>query len=96
MAWARALYTRATTGPTYPADDGDRREIRLFGVELPIRASTTLLLVTLVFVLDYSRAFIPSEIQALGRDVAAKSVSGPGTRDPVRARSARGHRAALS
>ena len=68
---ARELYGRATAGPAYPADDGDRRDIRLFGVDLPLRATTALLVVTLVFVLDFSRALIPPEIQALGRDPAA-------------------------
>lgn len=71
MAWARSLYARATTGPAYPAGDGDRREIDVVGVDLPLRATTALLIVTLVFVLDYSRAFVPPEIQALGRDAAA-------------------------
>jgi membrane protease YdiL (CAAX protease family) len=68
---ARELYRRATTGPAYPADDGDRREVRVFGLDLPLRATTALLVVTLVFVLDYSRTLIPPEIQALGRDAAA-------------------------
>jgi membrane protease YdiL (CAAX protease family) len=68
---ARELYLRATAGPAYPADDGDRREVRLFGVDLPLRATIALLVVTLVFVLDFSRVLIPPEIQALGRDPAA-------------------------
>lgn len=71
MGTAHELYLRATTGPAYPADDDDRREIRLFGVDLPLRATTALLVVTFVFVLDFSRAFVPPEIQALGRDPVA-------------------------
>jgi membrane protease YdiL (CAAX protease family) len=71
LASARALYARVTTGPAYPAEEGDHRDVRVFGVDLPVRATTALLLVTLVLVLDYSRAFFPPEIQALGRDAAA-------------------------
>ena len=71
MAWARALYDRATTGPAYPPDDGDHRDVRLFGVDLPLRATTAVLVVTLIFVLDFSRALIPPEIQALGGDPVA-------------------------
>ena len=56
-----------TAGPAYPASDGDRRTIRILGLDLPVRASTAILVMTLVVLFDFSRTFIPADIQALGR-----------------------------
>jgi hypothetical protein len=58
-------------GPAYPASDADRRTVRLLGLDLPLRATTVILVVTLVLLFDFSRTFIPGEIQALGRSAEA-------------------------
>jgi len=61
------LISRATSGPAYPPDDGDRAEIRLAGLDLPVRAAAALFLVTFVVLLDYTRTLIPADILTLGR-----------------------------
>ncbi len=60
------LISRATSGPGYAPDDGDRAEIRAAGLDLPIRASVALFVVTFVMLLDYSRTLFPADILALG------------------------------
>ena len=60
-----------TAGPAYPASDGDRRTIRILGLDLPVRASTAIVVMTLVVLFDFSRTFIPADIQALGRAAEA-------------------------
>lgn len=67
----RALATRLLEGPAYPASGADRRTVRLLGLDLPLRATTVILVVTLVLLFDFSRTFIPQEIQALGRSAEA-------------------------
>jgi membrane protease YdiL (CAAX protease family) len=61
------LIARATTGPTYVPDEGDRTEVRIAGLDLPVRATVALLVVTVIVLLDYTRTLIPPDIQALGR-----------------------------
>lgn len=61
------LISRATSGPTYPPDERDRAEMRIAGLDLPVRATVALFLVTFVVLLDYTRTLIPADIQALGR-----------------------------
>lgn len=61
------LIARATTGPTYPPDEGDRADVRIAGLDLPVRATVALLVVTVLVLLDYTRTLIPPEVQALGR-----------------------------
>lgn len=58
-------------GPAYPASDGDRRTVRIAGLELPLRATTVVVAVTLILLFDYTRTFIPREIQDLGRTAEA-------------------------
>lgn len=60
-----------TAGPTYPASDGDRRTVRILGLDLPVRASIAIVVMTLVVLFDFSRTFIPADIQALGRAAEA-------------------------
>jgi membrane protease YdiL (CAAX protease family) len=67
----RALAARFVDGPAYPASDADRRTVRLLGLDLPLRATSVILVVTLVLLFDFSRTFIPQEIQALGRSAEA-------------------------
>lgn len=67
----RTLATRFVDGPAYPASAADRRTVRILGLDLPLRATTAITVVTLVLLFDFSRTFIPAEIQALGRSAAA-------------------------
>jgi membrane protease YdiL (CAAX protease family) len=67
MVGLAELISRATSGPDYPADDGDHAEIRIAGLDLPVRATAALFLVTFVVLLDYTRTLIPADIAALGR-----------------------------
>jgi membrane protease YdiL (CAAX protease family) len=56
----RALYDRAIAGPAYPPNEADLRDIRLFGIELPRRASVAVLAATALIVLDQLRFLIPA------------------------------------
>jgi CAAX prenyl protease-like protein len=67
MARLAELLSRATSGPAYPPDEGDRAEIGIAGLDLPVRATVALFVVTFVVLLDYTRTLIPADIQALGR-----------------------------
>ena len=67
----RRFATGFTAGPAYPASDGDRRTVRILGLELPVRASIAIVVMTLVVLFDFSRTFIPADIQALGRAAEA-------------------------
>jgi len=61
------LWAWLTTAPPNQATDADRRTIDLVGLHLPRRASVVVAVTTLALLLDYSRTFLPDEIQALGR-----------------------------
>ena len=65
------LAGRFVDGPAYPASEADRRTVRILGLELPLRATTAILVVTLALLFDFSRTAIPEEIQALGRAAEA-------------------------
>ena len=67
----RRVVTSFTAGPDYPPTDGDRRIVRVLGLDLPVRASTAILVMTLVVLFDFSRTAIPAEIQAIGRAAEA-------------------------
>jgi membrane protease YdiL (CAAX protease family) len=60
------LFDRFVTAPAYPPEPDDLRTVRFFGLELPIRASVAIVVVTLVVLFDYTRTFIPEPIRALG------------------------------
>lgn len=60
------LLERFVAGPDYPPEPGDLRTLRFFGLELPVRASVAIVVVTLVVLFDYTRTFIPEPIRALG------------------------------
>lgn len=60
-----------TAGPAYPASDADRRTFRLLGLELPLRATTAIVVMTLVVLFDFTRTAIPEDVQAIGRAAAA-------------------------
>jgi membrane protease YdiL (CAAX protease family) len=61
------LLARATAGTAYPADAGDRRDVRILGLDLPVRSTIALLLVTVVVLLDYARTLVPADLRQLGR-----------------------------
>lgn len=67
----RRLRAGLTAAPTYVGSAADRRTVRILGLELPLRATTAILVVTLVLLFDYSRTAIPQEVQAIGRAAAA-------------------------
>ncbi|HEV2005290.1 MAG TPA: CPBP family intramembrane glutamic endopeptidase [Candidatus Limnocylindrales bacterium] len=67
MTGLAELISGATSGPMYSPDDADRADIRIAGLDLPVRATAALFLVTFVVLLDYTRTLIPADIVALGR-----------------------------
>jgi membrane protease YdiL (CAAX protease family) len=56
-----------TRAPAYPATELDRREIQVFGLRLPWRATLAIVVVTLVVVADASRTLLPDALDSLGR-----------------------------
>ena len=52
MSRLRRLFDRAVTGPSYPPDDADLVDLRLFGLDVPLRASVTVLAATALIVVD--------------------------------------------
>jgi len=67
----RRAWSAFVDGPSYPATAADRQTIRLFGLDLPLRATTAIIAVTLILLFDFSRTAIPEEIQAVGRAASA-------------------------
>jgi hypothetical protein len=63
----RALAARFVDGPAYPASDADRRTVRVMGLDLPVRATTAIVVAMVVLLFDFTRTAIPFEVQAIGR-----------------------------
>jgi Type II CAAX prenyl endopeptidase Rce1-like len=63
----RRAWRRLATAPVDTTTDADRRTIDVVGLRLPIRASVAIAVVTFALLFDYSRTFIPADVQALGR-----------------------------
>jgi membrane protease YdiL (CAAX protease family) len=61
-----SLFDRFVAGPAYPPAPEDLRTVRFFGLELPVRASVAIAVVTLLVLFDYTRTFIPEPIRSLG------------------------------
>lgn len=61
------LVDRVVAAPTYPARSGDRRVVAVAGLELPVRASVALAVVTFAVLLDHSRLLVPADLAAWGR-----------------------------
>lgn len=59
MEALRRLYERATAGPDYPADAGDLADVRLAGLELPLRAAATVFVVTALILVDELHWLLP-------------------------------------
>jgi hypothetical protein len=71
----RDLYDRAVAGPAYPPDASDLAEIRLFGLQLPARASVAVLAVTALLVVDHLDWLLQAGTSAgLGEELRAVSV----------------------
>jgi membrane protease YdiL (CAAX protease family) len=70
------LAERFVAGPAYSPTDADERTFRVLGLELPLRATTAILVVTLVLLFDFSRTAIPREVQDLGRTAEAARYQG--------------------
>lgn len=54
--------------PAYPPSAGDLRTVRLAGLELPLRATIVVAVMTLAVIFDFSRTFIPDELIAYDRN----------------------------
>ena len=67
----RRLASAFTAGPAYPTAEEDRRIVRVLGLDLPLRASLAILIMTLVVLFDFTRTAIPEDIQAIGRAAGA-------------------------
>jgi hypothetical protein len=71
----RDLYDRAVAGPAYPPDASDLAEIRLFGLQLPARATVAVLAVTALLVVDHLDWLLQAGTSAgLGEGLRAVSV----------------------
>ncbi len=51
-----SLFARATAGPSYPPSPEDLEDVRVAGLDLPLRATVALFVATLVILLDYTGA----------------------------------------
>jgi membrane protease YdiL (CAAX protease family) len=60
-----------TAGPPYPASPADRRTVTIAGLTMPLRAGVAIAVVTFALLFDYSRTFIPWDVQLIGRDATA-------------------------
>ena len=54
--------------PDYPPDDGDRRTVRLAGLDLPLRATVAVVAVTLIVIFDFQRTLIPDALVEYDRN----------------------------
>jgi membrane protease YdiL (CAAX protease family) len=70
----RDAWAALTAGRAYPATEADRRTVTLAGLELPIRATVAIAVVTFALLFDYSRTFIPADVADLGRAPEATRV----------------------
>lgn len=63
-----------TTPPADRIAAADRREVGLVGLQLPVRASIAIAVVTLALLLDFSRTLLPDDVLAAGRTPEAMRV----------------------
>ena len=61
------LWRRATAAPVYEATAADLRTVSLAGLELPVRATIAIAVVTFAVLFDFSRTFLPADAFLLGR-----------------------------
>lgn len=62
MRALRRAWATLSTGPSYPAEPADLRTITLVGLELPLRASMAIAVVTLAVLVDLSGSFVPRDL----------------------------------
>ena len=75
MTRLRDLHDRAVAGPEYPPDTADLAEVRLFGVQLPVRATVAVLAATALLVIDHLGVLLgPTASAGLGDGLRATSV----------------------
>jgi membrane protease YdiL (CAAX protease family) len=58
----RQLWQRAIAAPAYVATAADRRTFSLAGLELPVRATAVIVVVTFAVLLDHTRTLIPADL----------------------------------
>ncbi|HET9615091.1 MAG TPA: type II CAAX endopeptidase family protein [Candidatus Limnocylindrales bacterium] len=54
--------------PSYPADERDRRTVRIAGLDLPLRATVVVVVVILVVIFDFQRTLIPDQLLRYDRN----------------------------
>lgn len=54
--------------PSYPADERDRRTVRIAGLDLPLRATVVVVAVILVVIFDFQRTLIPDQLLRYDRN----------------------------
>ena len=75
MSRLRSLYDRAVAGPEYSPNAADLAEIRLFGLQVPVRATVAVLAATALIVIDHLGLLVASTTSAeLGSGLRAVSV----------------------
>ena len=70
----RRLWRRATKAPDYPAVRDDLRTFSLAGLELPLRATTAIAVVTFAVLIDFSQVLLPPGTLADGRTPEAMRI----------------------
>jgi len=60
LDFLRRLYARATTGPEYPPDAADLRDLTIVGLSFPRRASIAVFATTAIIVADQLRLAVPA------------------------------------
>ena len=68
MSSVRGFLGRMFAMPSYPPDAGDRRTVRLSGLDLPFRATVAVVAVILIVIFDFQRTFIPDALIRYDRD----------------------------
>ena len=63
MEQLRQLFAGATAGPEYPPDEGDRRDVSLFGLQIPLRASVAIAATTALIVVDQTGWLSPDRLE---------------------------------
>lgn len=68
MSLARNLVARMFTMPAYPPDGRDLRTFLLAGLDVPIRATVTVVAVILIVIFDFQRTLIPDALVQYDRN----------------------------
>ncbi|HEY7735912.1 MAG TPA: CPBP family intramembrane glutamic endopeptidase [Candidatus Limnocylindrales bacterium] len=70
---SRLVRLRVGLSSAFPDEpnDADRVLVTIAGLRMPLRTTVAIAIATLAVLFDYSRTFIPPEIQAIGREAPA-------------------------